>query len=1408
MRRLYVGSLWLAVLWLSAPSVACAQQPEEPTVQGKPLGHWLAALKDREVSRRIEAAEMLAQFGSAARPAVGPLAVAVGDPEEWVRRQAVLALQNLGADARPAAPALRQALKDPCARVRGVAAQTLARLDPETTAPAPVLAAILRDATLDLPVRHHAGYALQEIGPRAIEAAPELAAALRDPDTNVVAIAASVLGGLGADGLPPLVAALGQTDETSRHQIVSALAGALNGAADLEHQRPAAPSFGELRTEAEKAEAERVKKEHAAAERLWQARMRRSRDILPAVVPDLVALLGDRDETVRNTVVSALPRLGPRLAPELTRAMQSPDVRLRLLAAQVLGRADNKSTAPISVLAAVLGDRKHDHAPRLLAAQTLAEFGPRAREALPVLLDTLAETEGDLAGQASSALSHCLPDDLPRLIEALRRRPASRPLVASAIYSAVCNVGGPHEGDDYITGFLGTPPSGAEPRTKEPTPAERARQERITRHQAIIRTVLPDLIQGLADEDEGVRNYLTSALSCAGKLAAPALLAALEGKKPRVRLGAAQALVGMNWSEGERVRLRHALTRWKDDADAQVRAVVAQALAVPIPPPPPTPVAVTLEGLGEQLQSKQEGVRNAAVSALAAKGDQALPVLRPALRHREAVVRQAALSVLGNMPARPKEVVADLVPLLKDSDLGVRLQAMGLLQVFGAEARSAVPAFAGALQDAHPQVRAMAAQALVNLGADARPALAALVRALEDDSCRDLAVNALATLGPDAADAVKPLLTDRDASRRALGLAVLARLGPNARPALPELLKLLHDRRYSLRVQAGNVLAGLGTMPEAAVPELLAALDDDADVRQRAVQLLAAVGPGVVPTLCKILKSDEGKMCHDALAVLQALGGQAKGALPELTALLQNARDARLRLQVLQVLAALGAEGAPAAPALVAALEGDPDANVRQLAFHVVQQLGPAVGGARPALETLLRTSKEAGPRQQAAQLLGRLGPDGRPAVPTLVAALENDTDAAVRLYAIQAIGQLGVGTKDALPILLRVLRTDADPSVRSQAAQAIGQLGADAREAVPVLAGLLQHPAADTRILAASALAGIGNDARPAVKAILPLLPYADATLYDTLTNTLPRLGAAAELGAALAADQPRVREAAARALAQMGAEAKPAAPHLAGALRDPGPAVRLAALQVVVNLRLDARETLPAVVANLADADESVGQTAVAALVALGPDSVRPTGEALRHADARVRGRALAALGQMGEPVKEVLPALLGTLADREVNVRVLATQVVGGLPWTEDDRPAVLARMQAGLQDPDPTVRSAAAALVPRLGTDAVHLWVAMLGSADANVRRAAAVALAGNPQTRAALPALTTALRDTDARVRTQAAITLWQIDQQRQATAPVLIEAAREQDATVRHEAMKGLISLEGFPLVQPRPSFG
>jgi HEAT repeat protein len=107
----------------------CANSP--PTLAGgKPVTHWVEALRGPDAKARRKAADKLGNVGPA-DPAVLPaLMAALRDADPGVRRAAVLALLKCGPAAREAAGALAELRqRDRDAQVRACAARALARVE-------------------------------------------------------------------------------------------------------------------------------------------------------------------------------------------------------------------------------------------------------------------------------------------------------------------------------------------------------------------------------------------------------------------------------------------------------------------------------------------------------------------------------------------------------------------------------------------------------------------------------------------------------------------------------------------------------------------------------------------------------------------------------------------------------------------------------------------------------------------------------------------------------------------------------------------------------------------------------------------------------------------------------------------------------------------------------------------------------------------------------------------------------------------------------------------------------------------------------------------------------------------------------------------------------------------------------
>jgi HEAT repeat protein len=98
-------------------------------VHGKPVEHWVAALRQPDVRERRKAVQALGNLGAEDAAVVPALVGALKDRDALVRGDAALALLKLGPDAKEAIPALHDARKDRDAKVRDYAAKALEKID-------------------------------------------------------------------------------------------------------------------------------------------------------------------------------------------------------------------------------------------------------------------------------------------------------------------------------------------------------------------------------------------------------------------------------------------------------------------------------------------------------------------------------------------------------------------------------------------------------------------------------------------------------------------------------------------------------------------------------------------------------------------------------------------------------------------------------------------------------------------------------------------------------------------------------------------------------------------------------------------------------------------------------------------------------------------------------------------------------------------------------------------------------------------------------------------------------------------------------------------------------------------------------------------------------------------------------
>ncbi len=276
--------------------------------------------------------------------------------------------------------------------------------------------------------------------------------------------------------------------------------------------------------------------------------------------------------------------------------------------------------------------------------------------------------------------------------------------------------------------------------------------------------------------------------------------------------------------------------------------------------------------------------------------------------------------------------------------------------------------------------------------------------------------------------------------------------------------------------------------------------------------------PEVLTDLVKALKSKDSLARIAAAENLGRLGPQAKFALTGLAERLSDG-DSKVRTKAAM---ALGQIGSAALSELVTALRHG-DKYVRREAVWALARIGPEAGPAVFALAKSLRDLD--GPvRKGAARAIGQIGREARTAIPLLIEALKNSDLLFCRLVA-WALGRIGAA---AVPALMRALN-HSDKYVRREAAWALGQIGPESRSAIGILITILKSPCS-----AGAPSGGLARKADPDQETELVFLTsIRDATL----------------------------RAYAARALGQIGPEARAAIPALTAVLADPNDKVAAAA-------------------------------------------------------------------------------------------------------------------------------------------------------------------------------------------------------------------------------------------------------
>lgn len=257
----------------------------------------------------------------------------------------------------------------------------------------------------------------------------------------------------------------------------------------------------------------------------------------------------------------------------------------------------------------------------------------------------------------------------------------------------------------------------------------------------------------------------------------------------------------------------------------------------------PTPAEETLPELLSGLQNSRSSVRVRSARELGKLRHpprEALSTLVATTDDPEQAVREAAVQAVG---AFGQQALPVLIQLLGHGCKYVRRNAVWAITKLGPEATPALPALCNALKDVDPRTGGGAAQAIGAIGpaaADAIPALAETMRGTNVVLCR-LASKALSQIGPAALPTLVTHLKHYDPFVRGEAAVALGWMGRGAVAAVPSLVQLLTARATPAGPSRISKFGGSGAVTPVAIAQPEASAAEETTLIQ-VIQALGRIG--------------------------------------------------------------------------------------------------------------------------------------------------------------------------------------------------------------------------------------------------------------------------------------------------------------------------------------------------------------------------------------------------------------------------------------------------------------------------------------------------------------------------------------------------------------------------------------
>jgi HEAT repeat protein len=563
----------------------------------------------------------------------------------------------------------------------------------------------------------------------------------------------------------------------------------------------------------------------------------------------------------------------------------------------------------------------------------------------------------------------------------------------------------------------------------------------------------------------------------------------------------------------------------------------------------------------------------------------------------------------------------------------------------------------------------------------------------------------------------------------------------------------------------------------------------------------------VVRDLANRLKGSDVEAKLQAIDMLSDLGAAARAAVPALSNATSD-KDPKVRSHAARALGAIGPAAAAAVPVLAARLKDD-DGLVRA---HAVRSLG-LIGQGNKNVDS--KTIQQVGAliadpdervRRTVVQTFIRIRPDRSITIPLFTKILE-ESEPSVKLLVLNAMAEAGA---DAVPVLLEALDR---PESRYWGCLILSEIGPPAEAAVPKLLQIAQDKAAEVRMEALMALGAIKPKDAKAIAGITAALKdpvggvrYAAAYALGNIGPLVAKQAGAQLKKMAFTPGDEFLRTTSLWAVIRIFPDDKAlldrAAPMLVSSVRHSDPRVRAAAARALADVTTKPDVTIPALIGALGDEQMPVVASAIDGLVAQGAKVVEPASRALKSA--KLRPAAIVVLKRLGPAAKDSVPALVQAMnAEPKLEVRreiFFALAAIG--PGSEEAVPLLI----PNLTHENVKVRNGASYALGKIGPKAKSalptLRKNMSSRDDPFLPLISAWALAQidyeNAETvELTLPLFIKALEHQEVLVRVEAANSLALFGPRAKEAVPALKKAADDRDRHVREAAAAALKKIEG-----------